>query len=367
MPTQDNFTLTESLQIAALLPCVFIGLYLIIAVKDKKLTIIPVLYFISLAAGLIYGLIFTGNPSHKHLEFVLMALDGFMPALSFLLILQLTLGKIPPVMFWGILTVPTFATTPFVYASLTNPIVCTDDIDLCFSSLSALRLNKAIVASFIFMLLTFIFSRRSVELQGDKTITSHKYWLIICLIIYNVILIGIELSVAGEIITTPKYFLAKTIIKIAFIYLMMTSIFRVFSDQFLRQPAHTPASKAELSSYELSVASRAEKILKEEKIYNESGFNRASFAKKLGVREHLLSRIINMHFNKSFSELANEYRISEAKLLLASTESPVTTIAYDVGFSSITSFNRVFKEYTGNSPSEYRELNAVKNAGEQNA
>jgi AraC-like DNA-binding protein len=362
----EKFTLTEALQIAALLPCIFIVLYLIIAIKNKKLTIIPILYFISLSAGLIYRLLAAGAPVPMPLSFILMFIDSFMPALSFLLILQLTFNKVPPPIFWGILAVPAIAITPFVYGAIRNPILCTADIDLCFSSLSALRLNKAIVSSFIFILLTSIFARRSAELEGDKIIVQHKYWLIICLIIYNVILIGVELGSAGEFITAEKSHLAKTMIKIGFIYMIMTSIFRVFSDQFAPQES-VSAAKAVLSQYELSVAARAERILKEEKIYRESGFNRASFAKKLGVREHLLSRIINMHFNKSFSELANEYRLDEAKQLLVSSQSPVTTIAYDVGFSSITSFNRVFKELTGKSPSEYREMNIVNNTGKVNA
>ncbi len=33
---------------------------------------------------------------------------------------------------------------------------------------------------------------------------------------------------------------------------------------------------------------------------------------------------------------------------------PVTQIAFDVGFNSLASFNRVFKETTGQSPTEYR-------------
>jgi len=61
-----------------------------------------------------------------------------------------------------------------------------------------------------------------------------------------------------------------------------------------------------------------------------------------------------MHFNKSFSELANEYRLREAQELLTTTDLSITDIAYSVGFSSITSFNRVFKEITEQSPTEFR-------------
>lgn len=362
---RDISTLTQSLQLAALFPCIFITAYLLIVIQNKKFAVIPVMYFLSITAGVLYRLVaiaYLGDAPPTNIAFFLMFVDSLMPALSFLLIFQLTLNKIPAAAYWGILAVPAIAVSPFIYGAVKNPIVCTENIDLCFSSLSALRLNKAVVGSFIFMLLTVIFARRSIEIEGSDVVKKHKYWMIICLIIYNVILIGVEVFAAGDVIDSEKYHFAKAMIKISFVYMIMTSIFRVFSDQFVMQQIQVPAAgKNELSQYELSVAARAEKILKEEKIYREAGFNRASFAKRLGVREHLLSRIINMHFQKSFSELANEYRLEEAKSLLASTASPVTTIAYDVGFSSITSFNRVFKESTGSSPSEYREAAAPNN------
>jgi two-component system response regulator YesN len=46
--------------------------------------------------------------------------------------------------------------------------------------------------------------------------------------------------------------------------------------------------------------------------------------------------------------------VEEAKGRLIGEETPITTIAFDVGFNSIPSFNRVFKHITGLSPSEYR-------------
>jgi AraC-like DNA-binding protein len=46
--------------------------------------------------------------------------------------------------------------------------------------------------------------------------------------------------------------------------------------------------------------------------------------------------------------------VEEAKQRLSDEETAVTVIAFEVGFSSIASFNRVFKGLTGMSPSAYR-------------
>jgi len=277
--SQINFTFTESLLLAALIPCMFVIVYLIGAIKQKSLAIIPVLYFLSLSAGLFYRLMpaFGINiHEQEYLAFFLVIADSTIPALSFLLIIQMAFNKLPSPISWGILAVPTLATTPFVYAYLNNPLVCISDIDICFPSAYALHLNIAILSSFIFILLTVIFARRSLEINGSVTMRKHKYWLIICLIIYNIILIGIEIGIVAEFISDEQYIFAKALIKIAFIYLIMTSIFRVFNDLFEIAPStaitNITNKVTPLSEYELSVAIRAEKILTTENILQGSRF-----------------------------------------------------------------------------------------------
>ncbi len=350
-----HFKLTEALQFSALIPSIFLVFYILTATKNKKLTIIPAFYFISIALGLLYKIMPAISIIQSyHLNFIFLFADAMLSAFSFLLILQMTFNNVPAPIFWSIIAVPGIATSPYIHAFLNDNIACIADIDICFSSEHALHLNIAIVSSFVFLLLIVIFSRQSMQIEGDKRIRKHKYWIIICLIIYNLILIGIEMGFVTESINVQRYDFSKAMVEIAFIYMIMTSIFRVFSDHFEMQPKRINISKQALTEYEKSVGNRAERILTSEKVYREAGFNRASFAKKLGVREHVLSRIINLYFNKSFSELANEYRISEAKELLKNESLSVTEISYDVGFSSITSFNRVFKEMTNISPSEFR-------------
>lgn len=358
---QTHLTFVQALQLSALVPCIFLILYLITSMRRSKLSVVPVLYFFSISAGMLYKLLpalSLPQATHVNAMFPFILADSMMPAFSFLLILQMAFNTVPAATFWSIVLVPVFAMSPFIHAFIASPDVCAGDIDLCFSSASTLHLNRAVVSAFIFMLLTVVFSRRSVELEGDLKMRRNKYWLVICLIIYNIVLISIDIGFAAEFVNSQRYDFAKAMVNIAFIYMIMTSIFRVFCDHFEVTPLNITMSKNPLTDYETSVGVRIKKILEEEKTYRELGFNRASFAKKLGVREHVLSRIINMYFNKSFSELANEYRVAEAKELLSGTEQAVTAIAYDVGFSSITSFNRVFKELTELSASDYRTNNA---------
>jgi AraC-like DNA-binding protein len=52
--------------------------------------------------------------------------------------------------------------------------------------------------------------------------------------------------------------------------------------------------------------------------------------------------------------LPHPVRIENAKTLLLDRNRRISEIAYDVGFQSLTHFNRVFKAMTGQSPSGYR-------------
>lgn len=99
------------------------------------------------------------------------------------------------------------------------------------------------------------------------------------------------------------------------------------------------------------LADKIAKLLELEKIYHEATYSRSDLAQELGVSEATVTRIIGQFFNKSFPQLLNERRIDDAKRLLLETEANIKTVAEEVGFNSLPSFNRVFKELAGISPS----------------
>lgn len=56
----------------------------------------------------------------------------------------------------------------------------------------------------------------------------------------------------------------------------------------------------------------------------------------------------------NFTDYVSRVRIENAKNLLLNPNLRVSEIAYEVGFQSLTHFNRVFKKVVGQSPTEYR-------------
>ena len=65
-------------------------------------------------------------------------------------------------------------------------------------------------------------------------------------------------------------------------------------------------------------------------------------------------------FRSTFGETPNRYlqrrRVERAMFLLSSGDTSVTDVCFDVGFNSLGTFSRMFRQVTGLSPSEYREL-----------
>ncbi len=354
----ENVTLSfvQSLQLVALVPCVIVTFYLLYKARQKELVVVPTLYFLSLMSGILVSLLpaFINFNQYPNLETFLTLGEAFIPAISFLLILQFLLNRFPPIYYWLVLTIPAITAGPLLFKSKNLGELCLV-IDTCFEPILFTNLNNIILSSFIFILLTLVVGRRKAEIVGDKANKKFKYWLVISLIIYNVGMLLLDLGFVSENVSQAKYSFAKIIFKIAFIYMVMTSIFRVFTDLFDVSLPSIYIKKTSLTKYEQGLSEKVRDLLEEKKLYRESGFNRAKLSETLHISEHMLSKIINITFKKSFSDLANDYRVKEAKELLSHSDSPITDISYDVGFNSIASFNRVFKNLTGKSPTQYRE------------
>ena len=96
--------------------------------------------------------------------------------------------------------------------------------------------------------------------------------------------------------------------------------------------------------------------MNDHKPYLNPNISPQDIADNIKINKHHLSEILNLNFGKNFNGFINLYRIEEAKKLLTDNHNNITmlAIAYDSGFNSKSSFNRAFKEITGNTPSEYK-------------
>ena len=81
----------------------------------------------------------------------------------------------------------------------------------------------------------------------------------------------------------------------------------------------------------------------------------------LDINSKYLSQLINKNYTKSFSEFVNEYRIGYAKKELLSMKNKnltISAISENCGFNSKSTFNEVFKKFTGQTPSLFIKSNS---------
>jgi AraC-like DNA-binding protein len=100
---------------------------------------------------------------------------------------------------------------------------------------------------------------------------------------------------------------------------------------------------------------RLKELMEEEKIYRQFELKLDDVATMLLISPHQLSEFINEYMGMNFSSYMNHYRVEEAKeLLVKNPEQNALSIGLQVGFGSKPSFNYIFKQKTGMTPSEYR-------------
>lgn len=97
-------------------------------------------------------------------------------------------------------------------------------------------------------------------------------------------------------------------------------------------------------------------LMDSEKLFLDSKLSIKTVADKLGLSVNHLSQVINQQSGKNFFKFINEYRVEEAKKLLpdqSNKKYTILAIAYDCGFNSKSSFNTIFKQFTGKTPSGF--------------
>ena len=98
-------------------------------------------------------------------------------------------------------------------------------------------------------------------------------------------------------------------------------------------------------------------LMEKDKLYLHQNLSLVDLSEKIKISPNLISQIVNEELGHNFFDFVNQYRVIEAKRLLAigkSEKFTIASIAYDAGFNNRTSFNNYFKKVTGITPSEYR-------------
>ncbi|WP_395342278.1 helix-turn-helix domain-containing protein [Ningiella sp. W23] len=138
-----------------------------------------------------------------------------------------------------------------------------------------------------------------------------------------------------------------------------------FANLSLNQPMLSHEHKSEESesltrtpSLEMSrmerVATKLHHAMQRERLFCENELTLHRLSSAINVSENHISETLSQYLNLNFFKFINQYRVDEAKTLLANTELSIVDISLESGFNSRSTFNAAFKKAEGLTPSQYR-------------
>lgn len=353
---QLKFTIPEIFSLIGVVQCIYILVYMLFRAGRLSRASIPFLYFLVLGTAFFmdFATRFISELS-PYYELIALSIWLASPPVGVLVIIQVAqISKLPDIRNFWLLLLP-FISSLVAYSIAVNTNECEALYNCAF--FQNLLLLFGLFTGSISLLSVWLHKNLLSELHSQK-FSKERYWVILAIIISNVFLLGLILLSSHENASNDTYVLARTMLGLAFIYLVTTSLFRIYPQSV----EYVERNKVEnLTTKEEGIAKKIEMLFSNEKVYQEAAYSRSDLAKELNVSEMQISKIINFHFGKSLPQLLNEFRVEDAKRLLEETDANISVVAENVGFNSMASFNRVFREITAQTPTQYRK--SIKNSG----
>lgn len=338
-----QFTIPEILSLIGLTQCVYILVYMAFRAGGWKQAALPFAYFLALGGAFFtdLGQRFIGDIT-SHYEVFSWLFWFSCPPLSVLLIVQIArIGKS--------LAVKDFLVLGLIPLALAVSLGVSKSDETLSEWLAVTGLLAGAGAMLTLWLRRGLFTDLYKEVAGHE-----RYWLVLTLIFLNGAFLALVLGEMTGVLPIEDAFRIRTILGLGLAYLAGTSLFRIYPQAVQLVERRKILSLETLNDAEKTLAEKIETLLSREKVYQEPSYGRADLARELQAQEAVVSKVINRHFGKSLPQILNERRIEDAKRLLKETKAPVKIIADEVGFSSLTTFNRVFRDMTGTTPVAFR-------------
>ncbi|MEL6536149.1 MAG: helix-turn-helix domain-containing protein [Bacteroidota bacterium] len=197
---------------------------------------------------------------------------------------------------------------------------------------------------------------------SDQKQVSLAWWGVSLLFFVALSVLSLGLSFASDGIGIMSYQLADSITMAG----LTLAVFFLGYFGIQRQALH-PAGEISIGNERVSeparhpvsadAVSQVIEALEQEKLYLNSKLTLLDLAVHLGTTENKLSYVINQGLGNRFYDLGNTYRVQEVKDKLvdpAYSHLSILGIALESGFNSKSSFQQVFKNFTGMTPSQFK-------------
>jgi AraC-like DNA-binding protein len=182
------------------------------------------------------------------------------------------------------------------------------------------------------------------------------------LLIVGLMVLASLLSILSEDMLDAQWqpVVRNGLISVPIVLLLLLWLARLQSERlaFVLTEAPAVAASAQVDPRDQIVVEQLNAMMHDEKAFLDEDLSIDRLANSLSVPVHRLRAIINTALgHRNFAAFVNGYRIEAAKAALADRargRETVLAIAYESGFASLQSFNRVFRDMVGMTPTDYR-------------
>lgn len=217
-----------------------------------------------------------------------------------------------------------------------------------------LEIFLTLFISYYLHFLVYLFFSYWYVLQQKEAGLSHDTFVVLRLFFYGLLVIWVAyvLNLFDDVIPYVIGPILYSIVAYVVSYI-------VISRGYIARLDHTKYKTNPVSDEQTDyLYAKAFKLMVDDKQFQNASLSLKSLSESLHVSPQVLSQVINQKSGKNFNSFVNAFRIEEAKLLLHKEEfknQTIASIAFEVGFNSISSFNTAFKKETGETPMAYRQ------------
>lgn len=132
---------------------------------------------------------------------------------------------------------------------------------------------------------------------------------------------------------------------------------RLFAASTIDEEVLRPTSRTLEASEKEVITQKLRLAIERDHLHLQAGITVDGLAAKMEVPPRKVSQYLNDVLGRSFFDYINHLRIEEAQRILRDSDDPKLTVQevmYQVGFSSKSSFNTIFRQATGMTPTAYR-------------
>lgn len=139
-------------------------------------------------------------------------------------------------------------------------------------------------------------------------------------------------------------------------YLILSCLYRLIGQWYQKLPQKEESQVKETAPalQQKETLSRLDKIFDYIEAHYQEVITVDKVAHFIGFSPYYFTRFFKKNTGQTFMQFLTEYRLNQAKFILANEKLPMAEVAEKAGFASVKTFHHVFKEAVGQSPLQYQ-------------